>query len=186
MCGYQRCCTPSQPLPKLEIDLDDIDSRLQQLNAYAQASSYSKQKSSLRTEFESFLSSLPTTTSIQLATPLDVIRFLVWKDRHGKTILHTSLCPQATVRRKSTCNCPTRLAFKTIDSYIGKLRSIFKEIGRTGPWNTILGLGNPADSLEVNKYLKATTEGTVTSTHHPTTSSSSVFTQTLTPRLLFE
>ena len=50
------------------------------------------------------------------------------------------------------------LAFKTIDSYIGKLRAIFKEAGRCGDWNLLLGLGNPAASLEVQKYLKASTE----------------------------
>ena len=44
-----------------------------------------------------------------------------------------------------------------VDSYIGKLRAIFKEAGREGDWNTALGLGNPAASAEVKAYLKAFT-----------------------------
>ena len=151
MCGYQRHCTSTNRCPTVEIDLDAIDSRLQHLNASIQSSSYSKQKSSLHTELESFLSSLPVTKSIQLATPLHVLRFLVWKDHHGKTVLHAHACPDATSQSQHNCNCPTRLAFKTIDSYIG-------EVGCTGPWNTVLGFGNPTDSLEVRKYLKAATE----------------------------
>lgn len=155
MCGYQRHYTPSRHLPGVEIDIDAIDSRLQELKDSIQSSSYSKQKSSLRAELEAFLASLPTSKSIQLATPLDVLRFLVWKDRHGKTVTHINTCPNPTLQDKIKCNCPKRLAFKTIDSYIGKLRSMFKEAGRSGPWNNIFGFGNPADSLEVQKYLKA-------------------------------
>ena len=56
------------------------------------------------------------------------------------------------------CACLRRLSFKTVDSSIGKLRSIFKELGRCGEWNTILGFGNPANSLEVQRYMKAFTE----------------------------
>ena len=37
-----------------------------------------------------------------------------------------------------------RLSYKTVDSYIGKLRSIFHAIGRDGEWDKRLGLGNPA------------------------------------------
>ena len=36
--------------------------------------------------------------------------------------------------------------------------AIFKETGRCGEWNSMLGLGNPAASPEVQKYLKASTE----------------------------
>ena len=45
----------------------------------------------------------------------------------------------------------------TVDSYIGKLRAIFKDAGREGDWNTALSLGNPAASAEVKAYLKAFT-----------------------------
>ena len=39
-----------------------------------------------------------------------------------------------------------------------KIRAIFKETRRSGEWNSMLGLGIPAASLEVQKYPKASTE----------------------------
>ena len=142
----------------MEINLEAIDMRLQHLRNYTQSSSYSKQKSSLRIDFESFLSSLPNVKTLHFATPTDVSRFLVRKDRNGKTFLHVNGCPDAHLQGTAKCVCPRRLSFKTVDSYIGKLRSIFKELGWCGEWNTILGFGNPANSLEVQRYLKASTE----------------------------
>ena len=56
-----------------------------------------------------------------------------------------------------SCRCPVRLFYATVDSYIGKLRAIFKDAGREGDWNTALSLGNPAASAEVKAYLKAFT-----------------------------
>ena len=104
------------------------------------------------------MASLPNSKTILSASPTDISRFLVWKDRHGKTIVHSNGCPDSHLQNAAKCKCPKRLAFKTIDSYIGKLRAIFKETGRCGEWNSLLGLGNPAASLEVQKYLKASTE----------------------------
>ena len=85
---------------------------------------------------------------------MDINRFLAWKDRHGKTIVHSDEYSDSHLQRTANCKCPKRLAFKTVDSYIGKLRAIFKETGRGGKWNSMLGLGNPAASPEVQKYLK--------------------------------
>ncbi|CAH3174663.1 unnamed protein product [Porites lobata] len=133
-------------------------SRLQQLTQTANTSSYSKQKSSLRVEFETFLASLPNTKSIYSATPADVSRFLIWKDRHGKRVVHVAECVNAPNQDASDSGCPKRLAFKTVDSYIGKLRAIFNETGRSGEWNSMLGFGNPAASSPVQGYLKALSE----------------------------
>ena len=46
-----------------------------------------------------------------------------------------------------------RLSYKTVDSYTGKLRSIFHAIGRDGEWDKRLGLGNPAPDKSVKDYL---------------------------------
>ena len=54
-----------------------------------------------------------------------------------------------------SCGCSVRFSYATVDSYIGKLRAIFKDAGREGDWNTALSLGNPAASAEVKAYLKA-------------------------------
>ena len=158
MCGYKRKSVPRQPASKIKVDLAAIDALLQQLTQTANTSSYSKQKSSLRVEFETFLASLPNTKSIYSATPEDVSRFLIWKDRHGKRVVHVAECVNAPNQNASDCGCPKRLAFKTVDSYIGKLRAIFNEADRSGEWNGMLGFGNPAASSPVQGYLKAVSE----------------------------
>ena len=114
---------------------------------------YSRQKCSLP-EFEKFLVSLRNSKTILSASSMDINRFLAWKDRHGKTIVHSDGYSDSHLQRTANCKCPKRLAFKTVDSYIGKLRAIFKETGRGGKWNSVLGLDNPAASPEVQKYLK--------------------------------
>ena len=45
-----------------------------------------------------------------------------------------------------------------MDSYIGKLRAIFNEAGRSCHWNSLLGFGNPTASSPVQSYLKAVSE----------------------------
>ena len=158
MCGYQRKSIPRKPASKITVDLTAIDARLRQLTQTAQRSSYLKQKSSLRVELDTFLASLPCPRSIFSATSEDVSRFLVWKDRHSKTFLHLSDCVNASSQNASDCGCPKRLEFKTVDSYIGKLRAIFNEAGRTGDWNSLVGFGNPAASVVLQSYLKAVSE----------------------------
>ena len=160
MCLCQRPFVSFLPNVWLQkkVDLAAIDARLQQLTQTANTSSYSKQKSSLRVEFETLLASLPNTKSIYSASPEDVSRFLIWKDRHGKRVVHVAECVNAPNQDASDCACPKRLAFKTVDSYIGKLRAIFNEAGRSGEWNSMLGFGNPAASSPVQGYLKAVSE----------------------------
>lgn len=158
MCGYERKRSPKNPFPSIKVDLAALDERLDRMHRSAQSSSYGRQKSSLRLEFESFLASLPGTKSLHFTTPRDITRFLVWKDRHGKTLVHVNGCPDGHLQSGASCACPKRLAFKTIDSYIGKLRAVFKDIGRCGEWNASLGFGNPAASPEVQRYLKMSTE----------------------------
>ena len=58
----------------------------------------------------------------------------------------------------SVCQCPLRLSYNTVDSYVGKLRSIFNEIGRQGDWNRALLIGNPASDSLVKQYLKSVSE----------------------------
>ena len=61
----------------------------------------------------------------------------------------------ASNQNASDCNCPGRLAFKAVDSYIGKLGPIFNEATRIGDRNSLLGFGNPVASISVQSYLKA-------------------------------
>ena len=146
------------PPSKILVDLQAIDNRLAQLKSAYLQSAYSKRKCLLRTECEKFLASLPNSETILSGSPTDINRFLTWKDRHGKTIVNSDGCSDSHLQSTAKCKCPKCLAFKTVHSYIGKLQAIFKETGCCGEWNSMLGLGNPAASPEVQKYLKASTE----------------------------
>ena len=59
------------------------------------------------------------------ASPVDVVDFLVWNDQFGKTTVHQDACPLFGRKKESSCECPRRLAYGTLDSLIGKLRAIF-------------------------------------------------------------
>ena len=139
------------PSEKLKVDEGAINQRLQQLSDQRSSSRYSKQKTSLEREFVKFLASLSVPKSFATALPADVIAFLVWKDRGGKTKVHQASCPSRSSQK--TCDCPNRLAFGTIDSLIGKLRAIFSNADRGSEWHPLLGVGNPAACRSVRLYL---------------------------------
>lgn len=158
MCGYRRVFLPSPAsttIPPLRFAA--IDSRLHDLHCLSLSSAYAKQKLSLEKELKHFLLSLPAQKCLFSAVPWDICRFLTWKDAGGKTQVHQVSCPHLGQHNLFPCGCPRRLSYKTVDSYIGKLRAIFKEAGREGDWDSTLGLGNPAASTLVKTYLKAVT-----------------------------
>ena len=105
-CSYRRK-TVSQNVPssKVSIDLQAIDNRLEHLQNVSLQSSYPKQKCLLRTEFETFLASLPNSSkAILSASPTDITRFLVWKDRHAKTVVHGNGCPDPYLQSALSVN----------------------------------------------------------------------------------
>ena len=55
--------------------------------------------------------------------------------------------------RWTSCNCPKRLAFGTVDSLIEKLRSIFADNGKGVEWHSLLGVGNPVSCRSLKLYL---------------------------------
>ncbi|KAL9955934.1 hypothetical protein ACROYT_G037338 [Oculina patagonica] len=59
MCGYKRKVLESLPAKPLQVDLPQIDARLNLLTCASLSTSYEKQKQSLKEELESFLRSLP-------------------------------------------------------------------------------------------------------------------------------
>ena len=65
------------------------------------------------------------------------------------------------------CGCPQRLCYKTVDSYIGKLRSIFHAEERDGEWDKRLGLGNPAADKSVKNYLGVVSAEELQPESHP-------------------
>ena len=156
-CGYRRRVLTSATTKPPSVDLASINNRLQQLLNFDQATSYSKQKDSLQKVLEAFLSALPVRVSLATVTPQDLCRFLIFKDKDGRTQVHRNSCKFIGQRGKHFCGCPLRLSYNTVDSYIGKLRSIFHAIGRDGEWNRRLGLGNPATDESVKDYLRVVT-----------------------------
>ena len=124
---------------------------------FDRATSHAKQKDSLRKEFETFLASLPGHIALATVTPRDICRFVVFKDKNGKTQIHLNGCKYIGQAGWYTCGCPICLSYRTVDSYVGKLRAIFYSIGRDGEWDKRLGLGNPASDKPVKDFLKLVT-----------------------------
>ena len=121
---------PTETPARIDLNLPDIDSHLSTLREGQSLKPYQKQKSKLQRDLESF--SLPRPKSLASASPQDISRFLVWKDRSGKTKVHRTSCKFFGSRGSSRCACPTTLAAGTVDSIIGKLRSLFLDLGRSG------------------------------------------------------
>ena len=111
--------------------------------------------SALELEVSEFLLYLQPPKNISSALPIDIVKFLVWKDVNGRTVVHKPHCKFLGVKGKTQCDCPTRLARGTVDSVIGKLRSIFSSHDRVGDWNAALGFGNPAASKDVKDYFSS-------------------------------
>ena len=153
-CGYERKSLAPDHNPHLvSLDLPSLDHRLETLQAVSDHKPYQVQKSKLRKELESFLSSLPCPKTLLSASPRDVTRFLVWKDRKGKTKVHVPTCSLFGAKKAEVCSCPSTLAAGTVANLIGKLHSLFVESGRGGEWNDLLGIGNPASHHSVKQYL---------------------------------
>ena len=102
---------------------------------------YERQKDSLEVQLSSFLFSLVPSKKLSAATADDIVKFLICKDLAGKRRLHLPSCS------RKTCDCPKRLAAGTVDSYIGKLRSVFNKLGHTG-------MSNPLSHPTIKEYLK--------------------------------
>ena len=106
---------------------------------------YQKQKSSLERQLSSFLASLSPLKSMSSASSEDIVKFLISKDKTGRTLVHTQTCD------RKVCKCPHRLAAGSVDSLIGKLRAIYNRLGR-------FGHVNPVSHSPIKEYLKFTRE----------------------------
>ena len=121
----------------VKIDLKDIEDRISELKKIRSNKPYEKQKSSIHRELVRFLASLPTPKSLSSASPGDIQKFLVWKDKSGRTKVHQMSCPQVGQSRSSSCSCPSRLASGTVDSLLessepSSLKLDSEENGMTG------------------------------------------------------
>lgn len=116
-----------------------------------------KQSEDLLQEFLQFMSEMGAEPNAFHVTPFDVVCFLMEKDNAGKTIVHERNCKFVRCKTRvseQVCECARRLKWNTIDSYIGRLRGRFRDLGLTTPWCYRTSTGNPCDSAEVKLYLK--------------------------------
>ena len=65
------------------------------------------------------------------ATPRDLLRFLVLKDKGGKTKVHTHTCTQIGLYPPS-CTCPTRLRAKTVHGMVSQLNVHYEHVYGVG------------------------------------------------------
>lgn len=158
-CGFHKDAGTTSFLPKVLLDLSAINARLASLQSVQQQKPYQKQTSHLQRQLESFLASLPSSKSLLSATPDDLIRFLIWRDQFGKTVIHHDHCPHfATSLRQTTCHCSRRLAAATVDNNIAKLRTIFLSATRSDTLSMGLASSNPAAHPSVKRYLTSVRE----------------------------
>jgi len=117
-------------------------------------SGYQRSKCATWRNFLRFMGSRAGGQTAQSCGPSDLVDFLVASDVSGKTVVHSPHCDavvassaKAPTAPRPACRCPRRLAFGTIDSMIGRIRSAFADIGR-------LGQDNPAADRLVKQYLQ--------------------------------
>ena len=139
-CG-SRTCLKKFVVPTKTVDHAKIAKRFQEFNDVFKAKPYQRQKSALERELLDFLASLSPQRDISSCTSEEIVKFLISKDKSGKTVLHSRSCSEVP------CNCPTRLAAGSVDSLLGKLRAIFNNLGR-------LHDSHPVAHTRVKEYLK--------------------------------
>ena len=112
--GHKRkvICPPRVEQVGVNVDLSQIDKRLQELLNYEQATIYTKQKDSLQKQLETFLLALSGQATFATATPRDKCRFLSFKDKDGKTQAHCNSCKFIGQRDRHSCGCSQRLPYK--------------------------------------------------------------------------
>jgi integrase len=135
------------------LEVLQIDGRLRYLDSLVDGSRYARQKGSLEKEFMLFLEKFSGNEFGQ-STPEDIRRFLVYKDRKGKTRVHMLECA-GMGEEKGECGCPKKLSVGSVQTILGKLSGLFSEQGRVGAWQPLTGLGNPVNSLSLKKYVQA-------------------------------
>jgi hypothetical protein len=122
-----------------------------------QASATQKQAQSLVRQLLKYMDQIGAPMSLFAVTPYDIVCFFMEKDLRGRTVVHDSNCEwsRAGVTKNSRkCQCSLRLHHNTLDTQIGLLRGVFRDLGLPGPWCYRLNTGNPCDAKEVKLFYK--------------------------------
>ena len=115
--------------------------RSKEFQSFTRSKPYQRQKSALELQLTRFLGALSPPRAVTSCTANDIIKFLIFKDSSGRTVVHVPSCP------RTSCTCPKRLAAGSVDSLLGRLRAIFNALGR-------LNDSNPVAHPLVKEYLK--------------------------------
>ena len=89
--------------PNKHIDHVGISRRFQEFSDAASNKPYQRQKSALERQLSDFLASLTPPKCVSSCTSDDAIKFLISRDKTGRTVVHTQSCLRVS------CNCPSRL-----------------------------------------------------------------------------
>lgn len=73
----------------------------------------------------------------------------------GRTKVHANHCPFLGQHGRHICHCSSRFSAGTVDTVIGKLRSIFNSLDCTGDWDQYSCRGNPAAHHSIKAYLRS-------------------------------
>ena len=125
----------------VRVDEAAIQARFLEFQSVMRSNPYQRQKSALELQLSQFWSALSPPRTVTSCTANDIVKFLISKDKSGRTVVHSSSCPGAS------CTCPKRLAAGSVDSLIGRLRAVFNSLGR-------LNDSNPVAHPLVKHYLK--------------------------------
>lgn len=136
------------------VDLDTLDTRINDLDRRSQQSSHVRKEKSLYARLVNFLNQLPHKPNLQNVSPQDIRRFLVWLDRFGKTQVHDQSCDFIGKSGISNCSCRVAFSASTLKITIIQLRNILNKNGRGDTWNEYTQTGNPVLSDVIKQHIK--------------------------------
>ena len=100
-----------------------IQERFDEFQSVFRSKPYERQKLALEQQLFKFLGALSPPRSVASCTAQDIVKFVISKDKSGRTLAHSLSCS------KRDCSCPKRLAAGSVDSTLGHLRAIFNNLG---------------------------------------------------------
>ena len=125
----------------VSVDEVAIQERFKEFQSVMCSNPDQKQTSALELKLSQFVVALSPPRTVTSFTANDIVKFLISKDRSGRTVVHSPSCSRAS------CTCPKRLAAGSVDSLMGRLRAFFNSLGH-------LNHSNPVAHPLVKHYLK--------------------------------
>ena len=83
--------------PNKHIDHGGISRRFQEFADASRNKPYQRQKSALERQLSDFLASLSPPKRVSSCTSDDIIKFLISRDKSGRTVVHTQSCPRVVL-----------------------------------------------------------------------------------------